>query len=145
MKLSKKPTNHILVKAETNSEWDNCDYAIINVSKSWIESLQSRLNALRKIQDEKDFFTIKFFDRNVKFYSSNEELTILKEIKEKSFAFVQMDNQEEFSEPENILDAYCISFYSNGVGKYTAYGKHTGEEFFTENIPFADIVSLCTD
>ena len=35
MKLSDKTTAHILVKANTNSEWDNCEFAIIHLSEEW--------------------------------------------------------------------------------------------------------------
>lgn len=35
MKLSDKATAHILVKANTNSEWDNCGFAIIHLSEEW--------------------------------------------------------------------------------------------------------------
>jgi hypothetical protein len=35
MKLSDKPTAHVLLKAGTNSEWDNCNFAIIHITEDW--------------------------------------------------------------------------------------------------------------
>ena len=33
-----------------------------------------------------------------------------------------------------------LNLYKDGAGTYVAYGKHTGEEFYTESIPFAEIL-----
>lgn len=41
MKLSDKATAHILVKA--NSEWDNCEFAIIHLSEEWKTEQAKRL------------------------------------------------------------------------------------------------------
>lgn len=146
MKLSEKPTDYILVTARTNSEWDNCDFAIIYGGKTWNEWLQVRLKAAQEMEKHNDFCFLKFFDTSIQFFNSEEEFDdkILEKLQEKSWAFVDLENgeDEEFSIPENRLEAHVISLSSNGYGKYIAYGKHTGEEFYTESIHFADILSL---
>jgi hypothetical protein len=148
MKISEKPTDYILVTARCNSEWDSCDFAIISGGKSWARWLQTRLEAAQAVQNHDDFFCLKFFDTSVEFYISNEEMeeNMFEEIEGKSWAFVELENEEEetFSKPENRLDCYTISLFSNGFGKYIAYGKHTGEEFYTERIPFTEILRLYT-
>lgn len=149
MKFSEKPTDNILVTANCNSEWDNCDFAIISGGKAWTEWLQARLEVTRKIQEYDDFCCLKFFDFNVKFYISNEgdQEEILEKIKEKSWAFIELEDGEEekFSVPENRLDCHTISLFTNCSGKYIAYGKHTGEEFYTDSIPFTDVLRLYAD
>lgn len=146
MKLSDKPTDYILVSARCNSEWDSCDFAIISGGKTWAELLQTRLKTAFTFKDDSNFYCLKFFDISVQFYISHEEMeeNILKEIENKSWAFIELENGEDepFSIPENRLDCYTISLFSNGSGKYIAYGKHTGEEFYTESIPFDQILRL---
>ncbi len=143
MKLSQQPTNYILVKANCQSEWDNCDFAIIFGGEAWAEWLQQRLDATQKVQDYDDFLVLKFLDSRVGFYVSKEDEvgTLLSEGQE--WAFVELEEGEEdgFTTPENCLDSPFLSLYKNGYGRYAAYGKYTGEEFYTEQLPFEEIVT----
>jgi hypothetical protein len=43
MKRSDKPTSYLMIKANTNSEWDCCDFAIIALSEDWKQEQQKRL------------------------------------------------------------------------------------------------------
>lgn len=143
MKLSLQATNHILVKATCQSEWDNCDFAIIFCGESWIKWLQQRLNAAQADENFEDFQSLRFFDSSVEFYVSNEdEVDALLEDGEE-WAFVELEDGEGdgFTIPESRLDCYSLSLYHNGLGRYSAYGKHTGEEYYTQRIPFGEIIS----
>lgn len=35
MKTSLQPTEYLLIKAMTDSEWDDCGFAIIRISEEW--------------------------------------------------------------------------------------------------------------
>ena len=51
MKRSDKPTSYLMIKANTNSEWDCCDFAIIALSEDWKQEQQKRqrmLDSLKK-------------------------------------------------------------------------------------------------
>lgn len=143
MKLSQQPTDYILVKATCQSEWDNCDFAIIYGGKAWLKWLQARLDAAQKVQDFNDFRSLKFFDDSIGFYVSDDDEVdaLLEEWQE--WAFVELEDGEEdgFTIPESRLDCYSLSLFHNGLGQYVAYGKHTGEEYYTQRIPFGEIIS----
>ncbi len=40
---------------------------------------------------------------------------------------------ENYPVPENRLDAYQLIITKYGTAQFKAYGKHTGEEFYTED------------
>lgn len=150
MKLSQTPTDHILLKATCQSEWDNCNFAIITGGAEWAKWIQDRLNAAKAVQSIDNFLSLKFLDYSVGFYVSSEdeaEELLAAAGDGKDWAFVELteDEEDEFVTPENHLDYFALSIYNNGGGKYTAYGKHTGEEFYTETIPLGEIVALYAD
>ncbi len=140
MKTTLQPTNHILVKAYTDSEWDECHFAIIYCGENWAERLAKRLDAMQPFADDYNFCSLTFYDTSADFYRINEELNVLST--DKAWDFVQLEDDEEqnFSVPENRLNTYQISLYRDGTIKYSAYGKHTGEEFWTEELPARDIL-----
>lgn len=45
MKILDKPTTHILIKANTNSEWDCCEFAVIHLSEEWKKLQATRFEA----------------------------------------------------------------------------------------------------
>lgn len=144
MKISDKPTNHILVKASTNSEWDNCDFAIITCNDAWVKCINKRLDAAQVVENVEDFQSLRFFDYSVGFYVSEEENEVFSEVEEKRWVFVELEEGEEdtFTTPESRLDCHTLSLFQNGIGQYMAYGKHTGEEFYTERIPMQEIAAF---
>ena len=136
MKLTDKATNKILVRAYTNSEWDNCNFAIIHVKNEWKETIRKREELTKPIVSfDKSFICIRYYDTSVSFYHREDEW--LEELLgDEYWSFVELDDNEEkdFYVPENKLETYCVSMFSNGVFMYSAFGKHTGEEFWTETM-----------
>ncbi len=50
MKLSDKPTAYVLLKAGTNSEWDNCNFAIVHITEDWKKEQQKGLKWLSRLK-----------------------------------------------------------------------------------------------
>jgi len=144
MKRSNQPTAYLLVKANTNSYWDSCDYAIVHITQQWKEQLQERIKFLSPLQGDYDFQSMRYYDCSADFYRIGEDgQSVAKQLpKGRSWAFVELDEneQEAFIPPENHLDSYAIVLCADGTGYYSAYGKHTGEEFWTEKILFTQII-----
>lgn len=95
--------------------------------------------------EDYNFCSLNFYDTSVDFYRTDSEgqpdlETILQE---KDWAFVEMENgeQETFLVPENRLDTYRLRLYRNGTAIYSAYGKNTGEEFYTEEFSITEILN----
>ena len=145
MKLSDKTTAHILVKANTNSEWDNCEFAIIHLSEEWKKEQVKRLALVKPLEGNHYFCSMNYYDTAVDFYrtgggdgANSEGLRDGRE-----WVCVELDEQgqETFTVPENRLDCYRLVLRANGTGYYTAYGKHTSEEFWTEEFSLTQLTA----
>ena len=145
MKLSDKTTAHILVKANTNSEWDNCEFAIIHLSEEWKKEHEKRLALVKPLEGNSYFCSMNYYDTAVDFYRTGEDdnPNIEELLNGKEWVFVELDEQEQetFTVPENRLDCYRLVLRANGTGYYTAYGKHTSEEFWTEEFLLTKLIA----
>lgn len=142
MKTSDKPTAHILVRARTNSEWDCCDFAIIHLSEEWRKLQEKRIEAVKPFGDDYSFQSMRFYDGSVNFFQSKDEGPDVEELlANKQWVFVELGNGEldELTSPENRLDFYKIVIYREGNARYEAFGKHTDEEFWTNEFPLQQL------
>lgn len=144
MKLSDKPTEYVLLKAGTDSEWDNCNFAIIHITEEWKKEQARRLKAVQPFTDDYFFHSLRYYDTAFDFYVADEDdnPNLVKWLTEKSMAFVEIDAEEfeTLTEPENRLDCYRLVIYRTGTAMCIAYGKHTGEEFYTEEFPLNKLI-----
>ncbi len=142
MKLSEQPTNQIIVRADCNSEWDNCDFAVITLREGWAEEIGKRLEIARALHENPNFFSTRYFDSSASFYRINYEETGDVLPGNKDWSFVELDDGEEdrFLEPESALELYTLTLYKDGCGRYKASGSHTGENFYTEKLPLSEII-----
>lgn len=144
MQISETPTDHLLVRARSDSEWDWCSFAIVHLSNAWKQNQLKRLDTVKPFVDDYTFQSLNFYDCAVDFYQeSDDSLPDVNELlANRSWAFVNVCEEEldTLTRPENVLDCYTIAIKSNGEVKYKAYGKHTGEEFWTEGFPLSDIL-----
>lgn len=144
MKLSDKPTAYILLRAGTNSEWDNCDFAIVHITENWKTEQQKRLKAVEPFEDDYYFQSMNYYDTAVDFYTVDDEDNpdLEKWLGEKPMVFVEVDKDEleTLSVPENRLNCYRLVLYKTGTAMYKAYGKHTSEEFYTEEFSITPII-----
>lgn len=145
MKPSNIATVHILVKANTSSEWDNCEFAIIHLSQAWKKEQTRRIELVEPLQEDNYFSSMNFYDTAVDFYKTGEgcQPNVDKMLSGKEWIYVELDEreQETFALPESSLDCYRLVLRANGTAYYTAYGKHTGDEFWTEEF---DLNILCS-
>lgn len=145
MKTTDKNTAYILLKANTNSEWDNCEFAIVHVSDEWKKEQAKRLELVKPLEDDYHFLSMNFYDTAVDFYRTGEDgqPDIEEMLGGKEWVFVELKNEEQetFTIPENRLDCHRLAVRANGTAYYTAYGKHTSEEFWTEQL---DLNILCS-
>lgn len=143
MKISDKPTEHILIKANTNSEWDCCDFAIIHLSEEWSKRQAKRFEAVKPFKDDYNFQSMKFYDSSVEFFQlgDNEEPDMEELLADREWVFVELDDNElnELTSPENSLDFYKIVMHRDGNARYEAFGKHTNEEFWTSEFPLQQL------
>lgn len=107
--------------------------------------MQKRLDAARLLTGDSDLISLRYSDWGAGFYvETDEDIDGLLSDTElgKEWAFVELDQDEEdnFGTPESRLDCRMLNLYTDGTGVYTVYGKHTGEEYYTESIPLVEIL-----
>lgn len=142
MKISEQPTNHILVRASTNSNWSDCDYAVVTCGEGWAEVIGKRLEAAQAHYDDKNFICVSYYDDNASFHIADERMdNVLSD--DKPWAFVELTEGEknDFPVPASSLDCHALDILPNGAGRYIANGEETGEEYYTEELPLPEIVN----
>jgi len=141
MKLSSTPTNFILVKADSQSEWDQCNFALITCDDNWKEAIKKKLEAIGSFDAPDGFLSFRFCDNSVEFYQSKEdEAELVSWEKEWSFVTLTEEKKDSFEKPESRLDPGSLILYKDGTGFYKTYGKHTNEEFYTAELPLRKIM-----
>lgn len=148
MRISEKPTEYILIRAQTESEWDYCDFALIHVSEEWKKLQAERLEAVKPFANDYNFSSMNFYDIFVNFYHTGDEgePEIEKLLADKDWAFVELESNELNSliPPESSLFCYRIVIYRSGGARYEAYGKHTNEEFWTQVFSLQQLIGEAT-
>ena len=136
MKKSSKQTEYLLIKAMTNSEWDNGYFAIIHITGEWKQTQKKRLEAVKPLENDYDLKWLNYADTNVEFFRFSEEPRpeIEEWLSEKDSVFIELEKEDlkKLLQPENNLNCYQMQVYKNGNAIYNAFGKHTGEEFWTK-------------
>ena len=136
MKVSLKPTEYLLIKAMTNSELDDCGFAIIHITDEWKKAQRKRLEALKPLENDYDLKWLNYADTNIEFFKFSEEHypQVEEWLSERSRIFIELgtDDLKRLLQPENRLNCSQMQVYKNGNAIYNAFGKHTSEEFWTE-------------
>lgn len=144
MKTSLNPTEYLLIKAMTNSEWDDCGFAIIHITDEWKKTQKKRLEAVKLVENDHDLKWLNYDDTNVEFFKFSEEHypQVEEWLSEKNRIFIELekDDLKELLQPENNLNCYQMQVYKNGKAIYNAFGKHTSEEFWTEEFSLAPLI-----
>ena len=73
MNISKTPTTHLLVRAYTNSEWDSCDFALISLTKQWLEKVKNVAQQVSTLKSDPDFVNLSFYEARTDFYTLSDE------------------------------------------------------------------------
>lgn len=153
MKVSDKPTAEILIRAKTNSEWDCCDFAVIHLSEEWRKLQATRLEAVKPFKDDYNFQSISFFDGSVEFFQSGlddelvEEPNIEELLADRDWVYVELDDDEldKLASPENRLDFFKIVICRDGNARYVVFGKHTNEEFYTNQFSLQQLTGQAAE
>ena len=146
MLRSKHPTSHILIKANTCSDWDPVHFAVKEISPEWLISAQQRFMICRSFQHDRDFYCAAFWDGDFDFFSRPPKdsflCKILDSIENWSFVVLEPGDVEAFIPLENQLDTHEMMITASGHLHFKALGKYTSEEYWTEEVKLADLLGL---
>lgn len=142
MKNSDKPTGYILVEAETNGEFDTCDFAIIHITEDWRQYMWQHLQLLESVKHGKEFHSLSFWATTMSFYVFSEKIDkeILPEVATWGFIELAPGELDELEEVNNELCAHELQISKFGDGIYQAYGEQGNATFYTEPFRIADIL-----
>jgi hypothetical protein len=149
MKRSDQPTAYIFIKADTQSEWDCCDFAIIKLTDQWRNEMRKRLTLLEPFKKDDSFYSHHYWDRPEGIYTSiinddGEDIIdiILTEGEDWAFVTLLENELDTFPVPESRLDSYQLVLTKHGTARFKAYGKHTGEEFWTDDFDAEALINI---
>lgn len=147
MKRSKTPTNYIAVKASTKSDWDQCDFAIVNLTPEWLAAMQSRLENVKHFRGDVTFYSVVYWDAPDGYYvATNEELRkLFKDGSSWEYVTLEEGELENMEEPESRLDTDMMFVNAAGQIYFMCYGKHTGEEYSTDCIDMLTVLKHFKD
>lgn len=136
MKIVNEYTGYIAVQAYTNSEWDTVNAAILQVSDADIIRWGILDKSARGLKDSNtyDFAYIAFYD-SVDFVNIDED------IEDNKLYHIEI-GKNQLSYPDQKLDTYMVKFFGDGTMEFLAYGKNTGDEFYTDRIDIEELKNL---
>lgn len=130
---------HLIIKAHTNSEWDSVSSALVKLDDDSISELRKIRNAVENFNtDGLSFNRASFFFYGVDFKVSDSGQYCGMET---SFTIVEDLDMSDYSDPESDLDCCTIDVDKDSF-KFTTFGKHTGEEFYSETVSFEEFDKL---
>jgi hypothetical protein len=130
---------HLIVKAHTDSEWDSVSAALVELNDDSISKLRKIRNAVENFNtDGLSFNRASFFFYGAEFKIS--ESGQYDEM-ETSCTVVEDLDMSDYSDPESPIDSCTIDADKDSF-RFTAYGKHTGEKFYSETVSFEDFDKL---
>ena len=60
MKTTSTITDYVLIKADTDSDWDYCHFALIHCTKEWGKTMQQRLKTVQSVEAEIGFVSLNY-------------------------------------------------------------------------------------
>lgn len=148
MKLTNEKQNTIIIKATSNSEWDKADFILLNINdEEWTTSILTAMTHCVHLDNIIRHFQRIVLSQNVDgWYIDDEEnidITNFLNQHEKDWSFIDISSEEikELTCPEQSIQ-YDVMYVNSDNIYYKAFGKHTGEEFWTSEIPFREIINI---
>jgi hypothetical protein len=144
MNVSQIPTDYIFVRAQTNSDWDNCSFAIISVSSEWRKEQAKRIHFFKALENCNTFNAAQFFNAEIQFFDADYEVSEIVEgfDQQLDWCFLQATQDEiaHLHTPQSTLATSCICIDAFGNGTYKAWAGYSGEEFFTNQFSIEQIL-----
>ncbi|WP_293906061.1 hypothetical protein [Sphingobacterium sp. UBA5670] len=144
MNLSHIPTDYIIVRAQTNSDWDNCSFAIITISLEWRKEQAKRIRFFKAFENCNTFYAAQFFNAEIQFFDADYGLSEIVEGFEQQMGWCFLEaTQNEIAHlhtPQSTIGTSCICIDAFGNGTYKGWADYSSEEFFTDQFSIEEIL-----
>lgn len=143
MTKANNKTDYLLLKAFTNSEWDTCDFVIVKLTNEWRQVMQKRLEAVIPFKEDSSFYYHSYWASPEGFFKNPDDESqsvdeIIGENEDWCFVSLEENELENLSVPENSLDCHQLIIDRYGNASFKAYGKHSGEEFYSADFSITE-------
>jgi hypothetical protein len=134
MKIINEFKKYIALKACSNSEWDCVDFFLIYLDIDRIKYFLELIGHAEALKSKiSTFGSFDIFDCLGTFHWSDEDDCDIFEYDNVLFLDIEDSEISNLKIPEAALTYNTVRVFPNGI-QFIAYGKHTGEEYFTEVI-----------
>lgn len=146
MKRAEQATEYIFLRVYTNSEWDYCEFSLVQISSEWCKIMEERIRAIESFKDDLSLYCHTYLEEPVGFFETPDDLdysyaeTILNKGEAWTFVSLDKDEIETFLYPESSLGACELVLLKDGSAHFSVLGKHTGEEFWTDSFDIHQIL-----
>lgn len=132
---------YLLLNALTLSEWDGVSFALVELTDEREKFIKEKIERAKVLLKEEGINSFSIYADNAEFYNDVEQLPeeVFKvEIASNCFnQIISLDDKvvEGFTRPEQTLKYGEMAFTESGV-VFKSSGKHTSEEYWTDNFKF---------
>lgn len=132
---------YILLSAQTNSEWDNCEFALVELTKEREDYYKSMIALATELNEKHGIDVLEIYCDEASFFADMEDIpnkpNPIGYDSSVSGVIIDIDDSdvESMETPDQDIRCGSMRFSKYGV-KFKGYGKHTGEEFYTDNFNF---------
>jgi hypothetical protein len=149
MKISKKPTDWILITVSNDNPLDAADFVLMQLSTEYVNQLRFQLQGAQMMAATPRFYCLSCWDAPTGWYVHNGEgIKGHLEIQQLTWCFIEWDSPREFKDLLQIqehMDAEQLCFFETGTAQFVGTGKHSGEEYYSSEFPLADILQRYDD
>lgn len=142
MRPSELPTNHIAIKASTETE-ANCTILLQAVSNEWKELMNSRLNKLGAFKSDVSFLHLSYWDTLVGYCNSTIQLVpsaLFDNGKSWTYVYISSEELDCLEDEDFALTEHTIKINFDGGAHYTAYDRHSNIEHFSDVFQLSELV-----
>ncbi len=135
-----------MIKADTNSEWDSCDFVLLHLTPDYISMLRERVSLAIRLAETADLYYLTFSDGPKGWYkypidnscqesTDEDETDAWKELPDnQEWAFIDLQDHSELTSvnrPQQKLNILQMNVFTNGDIRFIAFGEHSDERFWT--------------
>jgi hypothetical protein len=151
MKVSEQKTNWLAVKAGVTSEWDSCDFVLVELTADYVQTLKERVAVARSMALAVDFSNLVFWGSPDGWFvydfddgedEGSRTIGLDDELELAASCFVEFENEEEIEKigrPEQRIDIQQLEVYPDGSARFVGAGKNTDEQFWSAHFSIDEL------
>jgi len=139
MIISNEPTDTILVGATVCSDWDHCNCAVVYIDDDILDRWRKwdiKATELRNVEGS-GFLFLAITEDAIFLDSGNGEIEDI--LRKQNWVYIILEDGDLEELPEQKYNCHEMKYYGNGEVCWVAYGKNTGDEFYTDTINITEI------